>query len=44
MNAYNRLMRNNALDASTSNLTASVSSKNINNNNNNNEKEIDMFS
>jgi len=36
MNAYNRLIRNNALDTSTSNLTASVSSKN----NNNNEKEM----
>ncbi len=32
MNAYNRLMRNNALDASTSNLTASFTSKMTNNN------------
>jgi hypothetical protein len=37
MNAYNRLIRNNALDTSTSNLTASFSSKMTTNNNN--EKE-----
>ena len=37
MNTYNRLMRNNALDASTSNLTASFTSKTTTTNNNDRE-------
>lgn len=37
MNAYNRLVRNNALDASTSNLTASFTSKTTTTNNNDRE-------